>query len=317
MTRLDPHTVAALRGLLRETVDEGVSPAARAPQSTARRSLVVALVATPLAVALAITAVAVGPGTDSAAAAALREAATATIATSDPVVGPGQYLKVTTEAAYLAYEHDADGRLAAYLSPSTTDVFIPSDPDADWVQRITARRATEFYGDASHAAAQRDWEETLRGGIVRVTRDAEGDFAQSSELGGQIPDVPLPERPEDALAFLYKAPYGDGTDAGALRFAAQLLRDGTMPARERSILYEALALLPGIRITDGHAVLDGRTGIAFSLDPAVITTEIIVEPTTGLFLGERRLTVTTNGAIPAGSVEEYTAVATTVVNSAP
>ena len=314
----DPIQSAALRGILIDAVEQATSRPSRARQRKMRTSFLGALVAAPVAAAIAITAVAIGPGAASATAAeALRSAADVTITTSDPLVGPGQYLKVTTEAAYLAYESDADGQLSAYLSPSTTEVFIPSQPAQDWVQTVTAAPATEFYGDASRAAAQRDWAETVRGGVVRVSRAANGDFADAEELGGEIADVPLPSDPEQALGFLHERPYGDGTDSGALAYAAQLLRDGTMPAKQRSVLYQALALLPGIRISDENAVLDGRTGIAFSLDADASAREIIVDPTTGLFIGERVLTTTATGAIPAGIDQEYTAVSTTVVDDAP
>ena len=314
----DPAQSAALRRLLIDNVEQTAPRAARMRHRRVRTPLLTGLIAIPVAAAIAITAVVTWPATDSATAAeALRNAADVTITTSEPLVGPGQYLKVTTEAAYLAYEHDAHGRLNAYLSPSTTEVFIPSDPGQEWVQRLTAEPATEFYGEASHAAAQRDWAETVRGGVVRVVRAADGNFAQADELGGDIADVSMPDTPEQTLVFLHEGPYGDGTDDGALSYAAQLLRDGTMPASQRSVIYRALALLPGIRITDGNAVLDGRTGIAFSLDADPGAREIIVDPTTGLFIGERTLTDTATGTVPAGTEESYTAVSTTVVDTAP
>jgi len=318
MNSPDPTQSAALRRILIDNVEQTVPRAARMRHRRVRTPLLTGLIAIPVAAAIAITAVVTWPATDSATAAeALRDAADVTITTSDPFVGPGQYLKVTTEAAYLAYEHDADDQLNAYLAPSTREVFIPADPGQDWVRRLTAQPATAFYGEASHAAAQRDWKETVRGGVVRVVRAADGGFEQADELGGEIADVPLPETPEQTLTFLHELPYGDGTDDGALAYAAQLLRDGTMPASQRSVLYRALALLPGIRITDGNAVLDGRTGIAFSLDADPGTREIIVDPTTGLFIGERTLSAAAIGAVPAGTEQSYTAVSTTVVDTAP
>jgi len=314
----DPTQSAALRRILIEHVEQTAPPGARVRHRGARSGLLTGLIAIPVAAAVAVTAVVMWPTSDSATAAeALRSAADVSITTSDPLVGPGQYLKVTTEAAYLAYESDADGQLSAYLSPSTTETYIPYESGQDWVQKVTAEPATEFYGEASRAAAQRDWEETVRGGVVRVARAADDDFAQSEELGGEIADVPLPDTPEQTLVFLHEGPYGDGTDDGALAYAAQLLREGTMPASQRSVLYRALALLPGIRITDGNAVLDGRTGIAFSLDADPGAREIIVDPTTGLFIGERTLTAIATGAVPAGTEQEYTAVSTTVVDQAP
>lgn len=312
MTTLGPDQTATLRRILIDSVEHP------APGRTPRRLAIAGLVAVPLAAVLAIGGLVLGPRGDSAQAAdALRDAAERTISVSDPVVGPGQYLKITTEAAYLAYEADEAGTYTAYLSPSLTEVFMPADPGQEWVQRVTAEPATEFFGAASRAAAKRDWATTVENGAVQITRDPNGDFVHAAELGGDTPPRAMPDDPREALAFLHDRPYGDGTDAGALSYAAQLLREGTLTAPERSTLYRALAMLPGIRITDGNATLDGRTGIAFSLASTSTIPEIIVDPDTGLFIGERALIPSARDAIPAGTPESYTAVTTTVVEQAP
>lgn len=311
MTSLGHDQTTALRRVLVETVEHPT------PQRAPRGPLITGLVAIPLVAALVGALVIGANGGSAQAAEALRDAADRTITVSDPIIGRGQYLKITTEAAYLAYESDEAGVYTAYLSPSVTELFVPADREREWVQRVTAEPATEFFGAASRAAAERDWAATVENGVVRVTRDSNGDFVHATELGGDIQDVTMPEDPKDALAFLHERPYGDGTDSGALVYAAQLLREGTMTAPERSTLYRALAMLPRIRITDGNATLDGRRGIAFSLESDTTTPEIIVDPDTGLFIGERTLTRTAQDAIPAGTPESYTTVTTTVVDQAP
>ncbi|MCJ1688459.1 hypothetical protein [Rathayibacter sp. VKM Ac-2927] len=314
MTSPGQDQTTALRRLLVETVEQSTAPG----PARARGALITGLVAVPLAAALVLGVVVLDPGAGSAEASeALRTAADATITVEDPIVGAGQYLKITTEAAYLAYEVDADGDYTAYLAPSITEVFIPADADTDWVQRVTAEPATAFYGEASRTAAERDWASTAQSGVVQTTKDPEGDFAHAAELGGEVTEEPLPTDPREALAALRRLPWGDGTDAGVLSGAAELLRSGMLAGAERSTLYRALAMIPGIRIADRSAVLDGRTGIAFSLDADVNVPEIVIDPTTGLFIGERTLTSSDQGAIPAGTAEQYTAVTTTVVDSAP
>lgn len=312
MTSLGTEQATALRRMLVDTVEQP------APRRAPKRPLIAGLIAAPLALALVVGAVAFGPSPDAAQAAeALRDAANRTITVSDPVVGPGQYLKTTTEQAYLGYEVNAEGEYSAYRASTVTEVFTPADPEKDWVQRVTASPATDFYGEASHAAAKRDWASTVKDGVVRVTRATDGNFVHVRELGGDVEEQALPKDPKEALAFLHDAPYGKRTDAGALAYAAELLREGSMVAEQRSTLYRALALLPGIRITDGNASLNGRTGIAFSIDSDTSTPEILVDPATGQFIGERTLTPAAQGPIPAGTVEDYTAVTTTVVDEAP
>ncbi|QEE61012.1 hypothetical protein FVA74_05060 [Salinibacterium sp. dk2585] len=247
----------------------------------------------------------------------LRVASAQTITVADPVVGPGQYLKVTTDAAYFAGESDANGTVTGYIAPSTTEVWMPSDNTENWVQRVTAKPATDFYGDGAQDAAQRDWESTLASGIVQVTHAANGRFIELRELGGDVDLGDLPDAPREALTYLRATT--DPSDEGVLHFAAELLRDGTMSAPQRAVLYEAIALLPSIRITQDTAVLDGRTGTAFSVEPtgAHDRLEIIIDPATGRYIGEREVTTTAMGAVPAGTTVSYSAVDTQVVSSAP
>lgn len=300
----------ALRDILKHNAEQ---PIPRRPHRVA----IAAAIAGPVAIALVVVSVVVPGRATAQAAEILRQAADQTITTSDPVVETGEFLKITTDAAYLAYESAADGNLTAYLSPSITEVWVPAGTGDDWVQRVTAERATAFYGGSARAAAERDWKSTVAGGVVRTTRAANGEFVEVHELGGEVDLGDLPDSPQAALNYLHSG--ADPTDAGALAFAAQLLRDGTMKAAERAVLYDALALLPGIRITDDTAVLDGRTGVAFSLDPVGVLDrqEIIIDPTTGQFIGERELATADQGAVPAGTSVAYTAVTVEVVNSAP
>jgi hypothetical protein len=151
MTSLGPDQTTALRRLLIDTVEQPI------PSRSPRRPLIPVLVAAPLTAILVVGLVIDGTGASSASAAdALRLAAGRTISVSDPVVGPGQYLRITTDAAYLAYEVDERGHYTAYLSPSSTEIYVPGDPGSEWVQRTTAEPATAFFGSASHAAYERD-----------------------------------------------------------------------------------------------------------------------------------------------------------------
>lgn len=90
-------------------------------------------------------------------------------------------------------------------------------------------------------------------------------------------------------------------------------------ASKRAVLFEAIALLPRIQITHDTAVHDGRTGTAFSVEPTDDRDrlEIIMDPATGRYIGEREVTTTAMGAVPPGTKVSYTAVETHVVDSAP
>ncbi|GAA4552455.1 CU044_5270 family protein [Amycolatopsis samaneae] len=77
---------------------------------------------------------------------------------------------------------------------------------------------------------------------------------------------------------------------GVLDIAAQLLKTGTVPADLKESLYRAVARIPGLKVTEQVANLDGRTGVALGVDPVdgTFRMEIIVDPATGEFIGERR-----------------------------
>ena len=103
-------------------------------------------------------------------------------------------------------------------------------------------------------------------------------------------------------------------------FIADTLRTGVVPADLRAALYKAAAGIPGVRISDRAATLDGQTGIAFGrAESNGIRQEIIIDPVTAQVIGEREVLLRDNvlpGA-PVGESIGRTTVTTTVVDSAP
>ncbi|MFE3174884.1 CU044_5270 family protein [Amycolatopsis sp. NPDC059235] len=109
---------------------------------------------------------------------------------------------------------------------------------------------------------------------------------------------------------------------GVLDIAAQLLKTGTLPADLKESLYRAVAKIPGLKVTEQVANLDGRTGVALGVDPVdgTFRMEIIVDPATGEFIGERRTRlkrddndITTAGINP-GTVTFSSSVQTAVAD---
>ncbi|MGW7533059.1 CU044_5270 family protein [Amycolatopsis sp. NPDC054798] len=109
---------------------------------------------------------------------------------------------------------------------------------------------------------------------------------------------------------------------GVLNLAAQLLKTGTLPADLKESLYRAVAKIPGLKVTEQAANLDGRTGVALGVDPVdgTFRMEIIVDPVTGEFIGERRTQlkpvendITTAGVKP-GTVTFSSSVRTAVAD---
>jgi RNA polymerase sigma-70 factor (ECF subfamily) len=84
-------------------------------------------------------------------------------------------------------------------------------------------------------------------------------------------------------------------------------------------MYKAAALIPGVTVGDRQATVDGRTGIAIGIPSAdgAVRTDIIIDPTSGLVIGEQDVLLKDYPGLPAGTVSTWTSVKTSVVNAAP
>jgi hypothetical protein len=249
-------------------------------------------------------------GADSAAAAVLHNAALDTVKTSDPAVGPGQYLKVSTDAVY-SNQNDDGG----YLATQNSQLYIPAKRTDDWVWVRDPSTVARTFGPASEKAARQNG--TDPGEIVRA---AEGAFYNGKPQDDGL--AALPRDPTRLLNHIYLVTLGHGVsrDGEALVFIADTLRTGVVPADLRAALYNAAAMIPGIQITDREANLDGHSGVALGRDESNgIRQEIIIDPKNGQLIGEREV-LTRADVIPgwpAGAPMGYTAVSTSIVDSAP
>lgn len=100
-----------------------------------------------------------------------------------------------------------------------------------------------------------------------------------------------------------------------LNTAADGLRTGQLPVDLQAALFRALALIPDLTISKGLANADGRVGVGYGIDDGRTRFDLILDPKTGEFIGEREV-VTRNGDIegPKGTVLGYTAFSTAVVD---
>jgi hypothetical protein len=257
-----------------------------------------------------------GPhGATAEAAEVLHSAALASIHSSDPVVGPGQYLMVdTTEAAMDFGDH------AAYVQPHRRLLYVPFDRDSYWVIGNQALPPGAQYGDAS-GLIKDYWGPRANGVPV-------GTLAYIHAQGGKFISAPLdiaeiaalPRDPDALHSYLYSHVTGQlSKDQEVWGEIYQLLIEGLVPANLRASMYDVLARIPGVYLAEGNANLDGRTGVGISfLDSTGIDIQqIIIDPKTGLVIGTRDLGVKAAGKVPAGVPLDWSAVTTTVVDSAP
>jgi RNA polymerase sigma-70 factor (ECF subfamily) len=255
-------------------------------------------------------------GADAAAASTLDEAAAAAIKNSDPVVAPGQFLEVSTHAAYASFSQAPGGLQTAYLASQDGQVFVPSDPSGQWTWVRDPAKPVQTFGPESAKAAAA----VPVAAQPEVLQGAGGGFYGSRADVTPASLAALPKDPTQLLNYVYRTTLGSGVsrDGEALVWIADTLRTGIVPADVRATLYRAAALIPGVTLTAGTANLDGRTGVAIGRDETDGTRqEIIIDPSTGLLIGEREVLLRASDGLPAGASMGWTAVTTTVVDNLP
>jgi RNA polymerase sigma-70 factor (ECF subfamily) len=317
----DPSTDALIRGraaLVERMLGE---PAPQRSRRGIRIAGLSALGAGALTAALVLTNV-VGfagwrGGAEPAAADVLHSAAVAAIETSDPVVGPGQYLLVATTAVNMT-EGQTETVTASYLAIEKDELYIPADREDDWMWVRHPSEVYKTFGPDSEFVANLSGDE--RSDQDELLQAPAGAF-YGGEPSLSFGDLDaLPRNPVQLLNYIYRVTLGSGPspDGEALVYIADRLRTGIVPADLRAAFYEAAARIPGVTITEGQATLDGRTGVAIGRDEGTsFRQEIIIDPATGLFIGERQVALSASMSAPAGTAIGWSAVTTSVADSAP
>ncbi|WP_211882680.1 CU044_5270 family protein [Pseudarthrobacter albicanus] len=309
-----------------------VSLSSRRPRRFVRRTLLLsaaaAAVLAGVLVAADVLVPGAQPGATAQAAEVLSNAAAATIKTSDPVVKTGQYLKIDTKAVYSTGTVTPDGTQLAWLVRTGGQVYVPADRNGEWIWNREDRVPDTFFSAAAKAeATTRPKSLTNKNvslaGIQRAPRGAFYGNGQTVINGMPLDEGirTFPRDPKALLALIYERTKGAGPspEEEALITIADTLRTGVIPADLRAALYKSAALIPGITVVDRQATLDGRTGVAIGMEgpDGGGRTDIIIDPATGLLIGERNVTLKATADFPAGTATSWTSVATSVVDSAP
>ena len=232
----------------------------------------------------------------------LRGAAAATTQYVDLVPGSGQYLRAHTRAQWAVCDE-----LGCEPNIQSIDVYMPADRATDWV-------------------LVRDWGATtgVSGASVETIREPEGRFygSDSSWIGAGLDYADIPTDGDAAYAWV-DAQYSGGSvsrDEDNFVRIADILRTGLVPAPQRAALLDALARVPGVSATEDVANFDGVAGVAIGRTEALRAgqrQEIIIDPTTGLVIGERTIAGAGLFGWNLGGVVSVTAIESTIVDSAP
>ncbi|NUT96638.1 MAG: CU044_5270 family protein [Saccharothrix sp.] len=235
---------------------------------------------------------------------------------ADPVLAPGQYRYTRTRDWALAVDDRGD-RKFRHLYEGVSETWRPQDWRAEWLSRYTVTGKRQWVegteADARAAGVHLEQPRTTE------HRAPCGDFVPELGASGTCADVAgswrhpteafldrLPRDPAELHRQLVEAA-GD-LPGGPMAVAADALATAWVPEDLRAALYQALAQLPDLTISDRAADLDGRVGVALRAGAGPQVREIVIDPATGRFLGERLIATREWEGLPAGTVWSFTSV---------
>ncbi|MCL9664648.1 CU044_5270 family protein [Curtobacterium albidum] len=244
-----------------------------------------------------------------------RRAADATVHTSDPVVGPGQYLEVDVQEQSQVFL----GPDSSALVPYSLTVYRPADTSVEWTLVRTSGEPVAYFPSDRAAEVEAAWKADPAGYPTGTVRALDGAFSGDPWTPADLAAMP---RDPDAL-YDWVAAHASGSSSheeAMTVLVTDRLATGMVPADLRSAMYQVLARIPGATVTHDAVTLDGRTGVGIGRTEAGRGdeyTEVVVDPTTGDFIGMRSIAGRATRAFPAGTVLDSKSVTTSVVDTAP
>ncbi|MCR6483909.1 CU044_5270 family protein [Amycolatopsis sp. OK19-0408] len=226
----------------------------------------------------------------------LNRAADLSVGAVDQPVGPGQFKYVSEHTWVQRGVWSSETTGYTYLWEQQIDRWIPADAHDVWQENRKILDTGKFLGGTMPQS---------QAPVPEVTKTDQGqwqgrcgDFFPKSKPAKKCDDptdwdspafyATLPNDPAGMYAKLQDLTKGRGsTPAVMFHFGIEILRAGQMPAPLRASWYRALAKIPGMKVLAAETNLDGRSGVALGLDDSHEITQLIIDPVTGQFIGER------------------------------
>ncbi|MFG1994264.1 CU044_5270 family protein [Actinoplanes sp. NPDC048988] len=236
----------------------------------------------------------------------LNTAADAQTRALDGPIPAGSYRYIATHSLHAAYNPGVAG-----LFGTREETWVPADPSAQWfLLRTDTGERTRLLGTDEQVKGSgldaRSSPERLSGRCGNFY-PAAGDPCAApgnwqSPTAAFLAELPRdPRRLYDRLRTDTKG-HGQDRDQEVLVYVTDALRSGLIPADLRAALYRALTYLPPLEISERRVTLDGRAGTALGITAAGKQQEIVIDPVTGAFIGERKRLTEDQDGVPAGTV---------------
>ena len=111
------------------------------------------------------------------------------------------------------------------------------------------------------------------------------------------------------LVYLYQHSTGSNPpDQQAFITAGDLIRDNYLRPAALAAVFRAVAKIPGVTVVHGAVTADGRRGIAVQRIFGGRSQQLIFDPATHVFIGEREVTIGPFAQLKAGAVLNSTTI---------
>lgn len=250
----------------------------------------------------------------------LNEAADHAIHQKDQPIHPGQYRYVSEKISTVGTSGGSGNTVAfAWRERDIEVTWVPYDESGLWTKKMGRTGRPVVIAD-NHAKPINKEAMNDPNPIVWSTGRC-GDFFSPDKGTNpcgrpfdhkQLTSAMIKAMPRDPHKLLTDEYLGKDLMT-ALQRSTLFLRSGLVPGDLRAAIYRALALVPGIEITDNFANLDGRKGVAFGGAEPGYRTDVIIDPATGQYIGFRMVDDGTMG-LPKGTVHDSSSLVTGVVD---
>ncbi|GAA2205660.1 hypothetical protein GCM10009850_011180 [Nonomuraea monospora] len=230
---------------------------------------------------------------------------------------PGQYIMIESETMYEAVQIGKGGEESRHLYRTHRKIWQSVDGSADGLLMIEGREPQAWPGEELPESAK-DWQGTSWHTIASCP-GLRGEHRTDYAYLGTLPADPAAMREHLYRSSTAGEGKGVDRDLAAYMRARDLLTETYLPEAQRRALFEAVKSLPGVEANEGVANSAGVEGVALSrADIGGARAQLIFDPQTLGYLGERREIVEDGGEAPKGSVVAWTAqLSTTVTDRLP
>ena len=248
------------------------------------------------------------PAASAEAAVILRLAAVAAEHQPAMTAGPSQFIYVKSVETAAAMTGNGNGRITSvHMSTDLREIWLSAAGTRNGLLREQPR-STSSPGRPAGA-----WQTTVLPGCRDGRPNPVAGAAGTLPAGRCVPQAAyqkgLPSSARAMLAYLYRNSHGQNPAAvQAFITAGDLIRESYVRPAALAALFAAVAQIPGVTVADHAVNATGQQGVAVQQTYHGISEQLIFNPRTHAFIGERQVAVSASSGLSVGTVLDSTAI---------